>query len=354
MLEAIIEKGHRAKVRVILKGETPDKRRLSKEESGECIRRDRTPREHARCSLKEGMLTRAFPCLEDLINAELSKNLPLNAEALSLPMWDPHVKAFLLLQAHFSRIDLPISDYVGDQNSVLDQSIRIVQASVDVLTELGYLSSCTMMITLLQCIKSARWPMDGPLSIFPGVNINKERARAKDGGSQPPSLAQIHNVAKPVLSKVLNSLDVPHDLEYQVEKAICTLPNLQVYVIDVSALGLTVGVARLNPATQADYRIYAPKFPKPQSEGFFIVVTDPAKDEVLALKRINWPPPGKVSSGRNKPTSRSIVKLKPESVERKVDVLVVSDAYVEMMWKIEGIEMPAAPVVEDDNGKKSS
>ncbi|KAK3079350.1 hypothetical protein LTS18_005084, partial [Coniosporium uncinatum] len=60
---------------------------------------------------------------EDLINAELSASLPLKADSFGLPMWDPHVKAFLLLQAYFSRIDLPISDYVGDQNSVLDQSI---------------------------------------------------------------------------------------------------------------------------------------------------------------------------------------------------------------------------------------
>lgn len=269
-------------------------------------------------------------------------------------MWDPHVKAFLLLQAYFSRIDLPISDYVGDQNSVLDQSIRIVQASVDVLTELGYLSSCTMMITLLQCIKSARWPLDGPLSIFPGVNTDKERARANDASSQPTSLAQIHNVAKPVLSRVLKSLDVAHDLEPQVEKAIRTLPNLTVNVIDVNALGLTVSVARFNPATQPDYRIYAPKFPKPQSEGFFLLVADPANDEVLVLKRISWPPVEKVRGGWNKPISRSIVKLKPESVVRKIDVLVASDAYVKMIWKIEGIEMPAAPLVKDDNGKKSS
>jgi antiviral helicase SLH1 len=55
---------------------------------------------------------------EDLINAELSNNLPLKAEQLGLPMWDPHVKAFLLIQAFISRIDLPISDYVTDQNSV--------------------------------------------------------------------------------------------------------------------------------------------------------------------------------------------------------------------------------------------
>ena len=64
---------------------------------------------------------------EDLINIELSKNLPLKAERFGVPMWDPHVKAYLLIQAFMSRIDLPISDYVTDQNSVLDQSIRIIQ-----------------------------------------------------------------------------------------------------------------------------------------------------------------------------------------------------------------------------------
>lgn len=63
---------------------------------------------------------------EDLINVELSKALPLRAEALGLPMWDPHVKAFLLIQAFMSRIELPISDYVTDQNSVSDRWLYLV------------------------------------------------------------------------------------------------------------------------------------------------------------------------------------------------------------------------------------
>lgn len=66
---------------------------------------------------------------EDLVNVELSKNLPFKAERFNLPMWDPHVKAFLLIQAFMSRIDLPISDYITDQYSVLDQSIRIIQVT---------------------------------------------------------------------------------------------------------------------------------------------------------------------------------------------------------------------------------
>ena len=37
---------------------------------------------------------------------QLSANLPLEASHMGLPMWDPHVKAFLLLQAHFERVSL--------------------------------------------------------------------------------------------------------------------------------------------------------------------------------------------------------------------------------------------------------
>ena len=291
---------------------------------------------------------------EDLINAELSKNLPLNAEILGLPMWDPHVKAFLLLQAYFSRIDLPISDYVGDQNSVLDQSIRIIQASIDVLTELSYLSSCVMMTTLLQCIKSAVWPHDGPLSILPGVEREKEQQRAATGNSQPHSLAQIHDIPRAALSHTLKSIGIPSAAQAQVEKVIKTLPHLQIYNLDTSALSLTLNIARLNTAVQPDYRIYAPKYAKPQSEGFFLIVADAAKDEVLALKRVNWPPMEKGNGGVNKPTTRSIIKLSPETVERKVDVLVISDAYVGMDWRMEGIEVPSVPVVEEAVGKKEA
>ena len=290
---------------------------------------------------------------EDLINTELSKNLPLNAELLGLPMWDPHVKAFLLLQAYFSRIDLPISDYVGDQNSVLDQSIRIIQASIDVLTELSFLSSCIMMTTLLQCIKSARWPHDGPLSILPGADQDQEQQRAAKGNSQPHSLAQIHDIPKAALSQALKSIGIPSPTPPQVDKVFKWLPHLQINILDTTALNLTVSIARLNPAIQPDYRIYAPKYPKPQSEGFFLVVADKAKDEVLALKRVNWPPTME-KGGVGKPTARSMIKLSPERVERKVDVFVISDAYVGMEWRIEGVEVPSVPVVEEGVGKKEA
>lgn len=292
---------------------------------------------------------------EDLINAELSNNLPFKADALGLPMWDPHVKAFLLLQAYMSRIDLPISDYVGDQNSVLDQSIRIIQASIDVLTELGYLSSCMLMMTLLQCVKSARWPQDGPMSIFPGVDVGKEQQRFKDERSHPRSLSEIGATPKPTMETIMKALDVPRDLYPQFHKVASMLPNLKINVLDVTALSLTVGLARLNAATQADHRIWAPKFPKPQSEGFFVVVADPVRDEIIALKRVNWAPDENTRRGERapgpKPTGRALIKFPGSTMERRLDVVVVSDAYVGMLWEVGGMEVPPVPQGPED-GKK--
>ncbi|KAL8801301.1 MAG: hypothetical protein Q9182_004566 [Xanthomendoza sp. 2 TL-2023] len=290
---------------------------------------------------------------EDLINAELSKNLPIQADALGLPMWDPHVKAFLLLQAHCSRVDLPISDYVGDQNSVLDQSIRIIQASIDVLAELGYLSSCTMMMTLLQCVKSAQWPDDGPLAILPGADLEKERQRYGTGNARPHSLIEIHTLPQPAIQTALKNIGISPDMHPQANKVLRSLPNLEITATNVSAVGITVGLSRQNPVVQPDYHIWAPKFPKAQIEGFFVLVTDPTRDEILTLKRVNWPV---TEQGRRSPhpTAKAVFSMKPEPRERRLDILVISDAYVGMVWKISSVDLPAAPVVDGDGGKKTN
>lgn len=68
---------------------------------------------------------------EDLLNRDLEKELPWSVQPHQ-PYDNPHAKAFLLLQAHLTRTNLPISDYVTDTFSVLDQAIRILQARIAV------------------------------------------------------------------------------------------------------------------------------------------------------------------------------------------------------------------------------
>lgn len=321
---------------------------------------------------------------EDLINAELSKNLPFGGEVLGLPMWDPHVKAFLLIQAFMSRIELPISDYVTDQNSVLDQSIRIIQASIDVLAELGYLSSCVGMMTLLQCIKSARWPSDRPLSIFPGVE--PIQAQKNSGGTSPlPPLTEVAGLPTNALNGLMDRLSVPTGDRPQFTRASSMLPNLNIFVPEPSAIGVTISISRRNksgalashrptPASSSErpplseFRVWAPLFPKPQTEGFFVIVADEAKDDIIALRRVTWPSTadqhapsnarGGQSSlssrrgGSNVPSIRASLKIPASPESRNLDVLVVSDAYVGMQWRVKGVvQVPGAPRFDDDKGK---
>ncbi|KAG6039095.1 hypothetical protein E4U41_003292 [Claviceps citrina] len=287
---------------------------------------------------------------EDAVNEALSSNLPYPGHAFGLPMWDPHVKAFLLLQAHMSRIELPIADYVGDQTSVLDQAIRIIQASIDVLTELGHLSSCLQMIRLLQCIKSARWPTDPVLSILPGVEP-ESAAAAKHATTPLVRLAQLGASSSPSTPREITALchslglKSPHQ-QARLARVVSMIPHIAVSAAEVTARALTIHIRRLNPLVDRDARLHAPRFPKPQTEGWFVLVADLPRDEVLAVKRLAWtsPGPGTGTGQGTTPSARTVIRLPtpPEDGQaRKLDVLVVSDGYIGLEHRLLGVEIPA-------------
>jgi activating signal cointegrator complex subunit 3 len=68
---------------------------------------------------------------EDELNAELAKFCPWKVDSFAFD--DPHVKAFLLLQAKHMGIRLPIQDFVTDTTSVMAQIPRLCGAFVAVV-----------------------------------------------------------------------------------------------------------------------------------------------------------------------------------------------------------------------------
>jgi activating signal cointegrator complex subunit 3 len=68
---------------------------------------------------------------EDELNADLAARLPW-ALGPEESMESSNIKTFLLLQAHFTRSPLPISDYVNDTKSVLDQVPRVLSSFMDI------------------------------------------------------------------------------------------------------------------------------------------------------------------------------------------------------------------------------
>ncbi|KAJ5486842.1 hypothetical protein N7530_001142 [Penicillium desertorum] len=316
---------------------------------------------------------------EDLINAELAQNLPLSIDCMGdAPLWDPHTKAFLLLQAYMSRIDLPITDYVGDQTSVLDQGIRIIQASIDVMAELGYIPACQMLMTLLQCIKSARWPEDHPLSILPGVPTDKPRS------GLPGTLVSLSSQPAGAVAALVKRLSLP----FNFTRITSQLPQLSVSVGSVSAKGIEVSMTRRNQPTTPKCKVYSPRFPKSQTEGFFLIVCSALSNgmdgELLGLKRVSWPPVSKrngngngkgkdnhgAGSSRGGPVSdnkggmlsvRSNVKF-PEGIlasststsTARVNIRVISDSYVGMAWTVSNVEVSLDTGIETQTVAESS
>ena len=61
-----------------------------------------------------------------------------------------------LVQAHMGRLDLPITDYVGDTKSALDNSVRILQAIADVAADAGWLRTALATMRIVQGLMQAR------------------------------------------------------------------------------------------------------------------------------------------------------------------------------------------------------
>ncbi|XP_006824124.2 activating signal cointegrator 1 complex subunit 3-like [Saccoglossus kowalevskii] len=107
---------------------------------------------------------------EDATNGELAEKVPLEVNPYSYD--SPHTKAHLLFQTHFSRLQLPSTDYATDTKSVLDQSIRILQAMIDTAADEGWLVTCLRIMHLVQMVIQGRWFHDSTLMSLPHVEVH--------------------------------------------------------------------------------------------------------------------------------------------------------------------------------------
>jgi len=98
---------------------------------------------------------------------KLGSHLPLKIEN---PRYtDPHTKANILLQCHFSRI--PINpDLQEDQKFVVETSTRLLQAIVDVISSNSWLAPALAAMELSQMITQAIWDSDANLKQLPHVD----------------------------------------------------------------------------------------------------------------------------------------------------------------------------------------
>ena len=91
----------------------------------------------------------------------------------------PHFKAFILLQAHFSRMQLP-ADLAKDQEIILAKVLNLLSSCVDVLSSDGHLNAMSAM-EMSQMVVQAMWDRDSPLKQIPYFSQDVVEAASKSG-----------------------------------------------------------------------------------------------------------------------------------------------------------------------------
>ena len=167
---------------------------------------------------------------EDLMNADLAKSCPISVEEKCMPMESPHTKTHLLLQAHFSRLQLPCSDYSTDLKSVLDQAIRIIQAMIDVAAESGWLATTLKIQNLLQMVVQGRWITESSLLCLPHIEPYMVKHLGAETRNRVESLPELLAYCKgqyEVLARHLRS-ELEESAIEDIFQVISKLPKLEI------------------------------------------------------------------------------------------------------------------------------
>ncbi|CAO2656748.1 Nn.00g055510.m01.CDS01 [Neocucurbitaria sp. VM-36] len=207
----------------------------------------------------------------------------------------PHFKAFVLLQAHFSRMQLPI-DLAKDQEIVLRKVLNILSASVDVLSSEAHLNAMSAM-ELSQMVVQAMWQKDSPLKQIPHFDNDTIKASQKFGINDVDDFINaMDEDENPDYKKLIAALNV--DQRQLADIANFTnnfYPNIELEhelvdpesITTNSSSQIRVRITRnLDEDEELKTEVHAPFYPADKTESWWLVVGDQKEHSLLAIKKV--------------------------------------------------------------------
>ncbi|CAI7778033.1 unnamed protein product [Closterium sp. NIES-53] len=199
---------------------------------------------------------------------------------------DPHLKANVLLQAHFAR-HVVTGPLAQDQRAVLMEASRLLQAMVDVLSSSGWLSPALAAMELSQMVTQGLWEKDSPLLQLP--HFTKELA-AKFTAKGIESVSDLVDMDD---DERAAALGMTEEQLSDVARVCNRFPSIDLNYELINGQDVTAGENLVMQVTlERDIEpgqelgpVDAPRFPKPKDEGWWLVVGDPKTNQLLAIKR---------------------------------------------------------------------
>jgi pre-mRNA-splicing helicase BRR2 len=279
---------------------------------------------------------------EDHILRRVYDRVPVK---MSEPAFDsPHFKAFVLLQAHFSRMQLPI-DLAKDQEDIVRKVLNLLSACVDVLSSEGHINAMNAM-ELSQMVVQAMWDRDSPLKQIPHFSpevikvaneykyvVTKCEKRTKTNdirrindifefmdAMDPTENKDYANLVKRLN---LNNKQLAQAAAFTNEK----YPNLEMdfevedpeNVTSGEPAYLKIKIEReLEEDEEPDTVVHAPFYPNQKMENWWLVVGEEQTKSLLAIKR--------VTIGRK--LELRLEYVVPSPGEHELTLYLMSDSYV--------------------------
>mmetsp|Transcript_22283 Transcript_22283/g.32353 ORF Transcript_22283/g.32353 Transcript_22283/m.32353 type:complete len:508 (-) Transcript_22283:191-1714(-) len=231
---------------------------------------------------------------EDRALQSIGNHLPVKLPD-SAKFTDPHTKAHILMQCHFSRRALS-TDLKADQKLVLGDCLRLLQAIVDVISSNGWLRPALAVMELSQMCVQGLWDKDNLLLQVP--HFNKDIiSRCEAQGVE--SVFDILSMDDGVRDKCLM---LPPGKLAEVADFCNRYPNIELTyevqnadeITTGDAVNMVVTLERELDEEDEDEEVdaaqiglvHAPGYPKTKYEGWWLVVGDAKRNTLLSIKRL--------------------------------------------------------------------
>jgi len=222
---------------------------------------------------------------EDLILRKIYDRVPVKLS--SVDFQSPNFKTNVLLQAHFSRIQLT-ADLASDQLLILERVVKLLSACVDVMSSEGYINALKAM-DMTQMVIQAVWDSDSHLKQIPHFSsaVTQRCTEAEvtsvydvtDLDDEPRDkllqmdARQMRDVAR--FCNAYPSIEIEHEIQ--------DADNLNAS----NAIKLSVTLARDEEGEEEDHTVVAPFYPGKKTENWWVVVGEAERTKtLLSIKKV--------------------------------------------------------------------
>ena len=226
---------------------------------------------------------------EDKTLSKIFKRVKLH---ISYPnMLAARTKANILLQCHFSRVPLS-TDMRQDQKVIVVDSIRLLQAMIDIISSNGWLRPALVAMEMSQMVVQGRWKTDSPLLQIPHFDAETvERCKAAKVTSifdimdlEDDTREKLLQLDEAQMADVANFCNAYPDLEARIE--VLNKDDLQTGQTVEVAVSIERSVDDEDEDEDMVYgQVVSDYFPKAKTESWWVVLGDPAQNTLYTIKR---------------------------------------------------------------------